>query len=231
MKPKYLTLVEAIERLIDKKGHNQLMPSERKLAQMYGVSRMTVRKAIDNLVNRNKLYRVRYKGTYTTDKKLLKDMDAFIGFTREVENAGGKPSTDLIEYSLLPADDFIASKLNIAPGAYVYKVIRLRKKNNVPLMVDESYFPKSVVPLNETIAKQSIYAYIQNELKLNMVRAHQRLRATFASETYQKYLQIGENFPVIHLELTGFLADGKVFEYTNSYKNSERYDLVITSQI
>lgn len=231
MKPKYLTLVEAIERLIDKKGHNQLMPSERKLAQMYGVSRMTVRKAIDNLVNRNKLYRVRYKGTYTTDKKLLKDMDAFIGFTREVENAGGKPSTDLIEYSLLPADDFIASKLNIAPGAYVYKVIRLRKKNNVPLMVDESYFPKSVVPLNETIAKQSIYAYIQNELKLNMVRAHQRLRATFASETYQEYLQIGENFPVIHLELTGFLADGKVFEYTNSYKNSERYDLVITSQI
>lgn len=231
MKPKYLKLVEELEKLIERKGHNQLMPSERTLASMYGLSRMTVRKAIDTLVQRNRLYRVQHKGTYTADEKLFKDMDAFIGFTREVENAGGKPSTDLIEYSLMPADEFVATRLNITPGEYVYKVIRLRKKNNVPLMVDESYFPKAIIPLSETIAKHSIYAYIQDVLKLNMARARQRLRATFASETYQKYLEIGDNFPVIQLELTGFLADGRIFEYTNSYKNSERYDLVITSQL
>ena len=231
MKAKYLRLADELERKIDTIGHNKLIPSERKLAEKYGLSRMTVRKAIDYLIRKNKLYRIQNKGTFTTDEKLFKDMDAFVGFTREVENAGGVPSTELIEYSLRPAGKFVAEKLEISPDAHVYKVVRLRKKNGIPLMVDESYFPRDIVPMNENIVKESIYAYIQDELNLAMVKAKQKLRATFTSEQYQKYLEIGPAFPVIHLELTGFLKDGRVFEYTNSYKNSERYELVIMSNL
>lgn len=217
--------------MIEDIGHNKLIPSERNLAQTHGLSRMTVRKAIDHLIKKNKLYRVQNKGTFTTDEKLFKDMDAFVGFTREVENAGGVPSTELIEYSLRPAGNFVAGKLEISPDAHVYKVVRLRKKNGIPLMIDESYFPSDIVPLSESIVKKSIYAYIQEDLKLTMVKARQKLRATFTSEQYQKYLEIGPAFPVIHLELTGFLKDGRIFEYTNSYKNSERYELVIMSNL
>lgn len=231
MKAKYLRLADELERMIEEVGHNKLIPSERKLAEKHGLSRMTVRKAIDHLIRKNKLYRVENKGTFTTDEKLFKDMDAFVGFTREVENAGGIPSTELIEYSLRPAGRLIAGKLQISPEAHVYKVVRLRKKNGVPLMIDESYFPSDLVPLSESIVKRSIYEYIQDELNLTMVKAKQKLRATFANEHYQKYLEIGPAFPVIHLELTGFLKDGRIFEYTNSYKNSERYELVIMSNL
>jgi len=228
---KYLKLAGELEQMIEEIGHNKLIPSERKLADMHGLSRMTVRKAIDHLIKRNKLYRIQNKGTYTTDEKLFKDMDAFVGFTREVEKAGGIPSTELIEYSLRPAGDGVAKKLEISPDAYVYKVVRLRKKNGIPLMIDESYFPRDIIPLSETVVKKSIYEHIQDELNLTMVKAKQKLRATFASAEYQKYLKIGSAFPVIHLELTGFLKDGRIFEYTNSYKNSERYELVIMSNL
>jgi DNA-binding GntR family transcriptional regulator len=214
---KYLRLADDLETMIESKGHNQLIPSKRSLAKVHGLSRMTVRKAIDHLIKKNKLYRIPNKGTYTMDEKLFKDMDTFIGFTREVRNAGGIPSTELIEYNMRPAGEFVAGKLDIRSQDYVYKVIRLRKKNDVPL--------------REDITKRSIYAFIKNELKLNMVRTHQKLKATFASYAYQKLLEIEETFPVIHLELTGFLDDGRTFEYTNSYKNSERYELVIISNL
>lgn len=230
MKPKYIKLVEALEAMIDRTGHNEMIPSERELARKYGMSRMTVRKAIDHLVDKHKLYRVRNKGTYTADEKLYKKMDSFVGFTREVKEAGGVPSTELIEYSLKAAGDVIADKLRIDPEDKVYKVIRLRKKNGVPLMIDESYFPKDIIPLTEDVVKESVYDYIRNTLKLNITQAKQKIYATFASETYQKYLDIGPYTPVIHLELTGYLKEGRIFEYTNSYKNSERYELVITSR-
>lgn len=230
MKPKYIELVEALETMIDRLGHNEMIPSERELARQYGMSRMTVRKAIDHLVDKHKLYRIRNKGTFTADEKLYKKMDSFVGFTREVKEAGGVPSTELIEYSLKSAGDEIAEKLRIDPEDKVYKVIRLRRKNGVPLMIDESYFPKDIIPLTEEVVKGSVYDYIQNTLKLNITQAKQKIYATFASETYQKYLDIGPYTPVIHLELTGYLKEGRIFEYTNSYKNSERYELVITSR-
>ena len=224
-----MELVDAIDAMTDRMGHNEMIPSERELAKRYDMSRMTVRKAIDYLVDKNKLYRIKNKGTYTTDEKLYKKMDAFVGFTREVKEAGGVPSTELIEFSLRAAGEDVAKKLHIEPTDKVYKVIRLRKKNDLPLMIDESYFPKDIIPLTEEVVKSSVYDYIQNTLALDIAHAKQKIYATFASETYQHYLDINPYTPVIHLELTGYLKDGRVFEYTNSFKNSERYDLVINS--
>jgi GntR family transcriptional regulator len=229
MSAKYHFLAEQLEARIEKLGFNAPLPSERDLALEYNVSRMTIRKSIDALVDKNKLYRVPHVGTFTTDKKLYKKMDVFLGFSREVEQVGGTPSTTLLEYSLMPADERIAAKLDIEKGSYVYKIVRLRKKNNVPLIIDESYFPKDTVPLNEKIVQESIYQYIQTDLGLNMVFADQKLVATFCKEPYTQYLEIDEQTPVMYVELTGYLEDGRIFEYSESYKNSERYELVIRS--
>ena len=229
MEAKYHELALALETTIEALGFNAPIPSERILAQEYNVSRMTIRKAIDQLVKDNKLYRVPYVGTFTTDKKLYKKMDAFTGFTNEVLEAGGIPTTILLEYSLLSADTTVASALGIDVGKQVYKVIRLRKKNNVPLIIDESYFPKAMVPLNESIVETSIYSYIQDELKLKIVSADQKLKATFCETKYLKYLEIDAQTPIMYVELTGYLEDGRVFEFSKSYKRSDRYELVLRS--
>lgn len=229
MGAKYHDLARNLEVRIEALGHNTSLPSERELAIEFNVSRMTIRKAIDELVKKNKLYRVPHVGTFTTDKKLYKKMDVFLGFTREVEQASGTPSTELLEYSLMPADEKIAAKLDIPLGDFVYKIIRLRKKNHVPLIMDESYFPKDIVPLTEAVVEHSIYAYIQDTLGLNMVFADQRLVATFCKKAYQDHLDIDDKTPVMYVELTGYLEDGRIFEYSESYKNSDRYELVIRS--
>ncbi|MFU8785712.1 MAG: GntR family transcriptional regulator [Candidatus Izemoplasmataceae bacterium] len=229
MKPKYLELVDILSEKIEKMGHNELIPSERELAKMYNMSRMTVRKSIDCLVAQNKVYRVSNVGTFTTDKKLYKNLDMFTGFTKEVEAAGGKVQNVLIEYSLQKASKDIAQKLQIEEGASVYKIVRLRKKNNVPLIIDESYFSKDLIPLTEKVVEGSIYKYISDVLGLKIVSAEQKLKATFAKEAYLEYLDVDAQTPIMFVELTGYLEDGRVFEYSESYKNSEQYELIVKS--
>ncbi|MFH5881859.1 GntR family transcriptional regulator [Liberiplasma polymorphum] len=229
MKPKYLELVDILSEKIENMGHNELIPSERELAKMYNMSRMTVRKSIDCLVAQNKVYRVSNVGTFTTDKKLYKNLDMFTGFTKEVEAAGGKVQNVLIEYSLQKASKVIAQKLQIEEGASVYKIVRLRKKNNVPLIIDESYFSKDLIPLTEKVVEGSIYKYISDVLGLKIVSAEQKLKATFAKEAYLEYLDVDAQTPIIFVELTGYLEDGRVFEYSESYKNSEQYELIVKS--
>ncbi len=229
MKPKYLILVEKLERAIETMEKNQMIPSERDLATSYNLSRMTVRKAIDFLVSKNKLYRVNKVGTFTSDEHLYKKADSFSGFSNEVKKTGSSPSNQLIEYTLQSADAFIAGKLNIKEGDLVYKVSRLRLKNNVPIMIDEAHFPKNLIPLNEDIIKDSIYDYIKDTLRLDIKYATQTYHATFPPKKYAKYLNIHENTPIIRTEINAYLKDGRVFEYNKAYINTNRYEIISKS--
>ncbi len=227
--PKYMQLVNILEDIIDSMDKNQMIPSERVLAERYHMSRMTVRKAVNMLVEDNKLYRVNKVGTFTTDKKIYKKAEAFSGFTKEVTIAGGKPSSELIEFSLQGADSTVAERLNIREGSHVYKVVRSRKNNGIPVMIDESYFPRQVIKLNEDVVESSIYQYAQDVLGLTIVKADQRFRATFIKPKYQKHLDVSEYTPMMNVEITVYLKDGRVFEWTNTYINSSHYEIVSTS--
>jgi DNA-binding GntR family transcriptional regulator len=196
---------------------------------MLDASRITIRRALEHLEETQCIYRVANVGIFKADNVLYKPLDVFTGFTSEVEKAGGTVKNTLIEFSLMRASKQIASQLRIEEGAYIYKVVRVRKKNNVPLIIDESYFPKDLIPLDETIVNGSIYHYIHSTLNLKMAKATQHFKAIFAEEAYQPYLNVDENTPVLFVSLVGYLVDGRIFEYTKSYKNTKAYNLVLTS--
>lgn len=229
MKNKYQYLVNVLKDRIETMGKNEKIPSERQLAEQFNMSRLTVRKAVDQLVSQNKLYRINKVGTFTTDEKLYKKTDTFKGFSREVKKAGGTPSNKLIEYSLKGASKDIAFKLGIKEGDPVYKVVRLRLKNNVPIMIDQAYFPQAVIPLSETIVKGSIYDYITKTLGLKIKSAEQTYHATFAKEAFLKDLEIEKSTPVIKTELQVYLEDGRIFEYNVAYINTNHYQIVSKS--
>ncbi len=226
---KYIHMVNILEDMIESMDKNEMIPSERSLAEMHGMSRMTVRKAINMLVEDNKLYRVSKVGTFTTDKKIYKKAEAFSGFTTEVLEAGGTPSSVLIEFSLQAANQTVSEHLNIREGSLVYKVVRLRKNNDIPVMIDESYFPRQVIKLNEDVVESSIYQYAHETLGLPIVKADQRFRATFINPLYQKYLDVSEYTPMMNVEISVYLKDGRVFEWTNTYINSVHYEIMSTS--
>jgi len=229
MKPKYRWLVEILERKIDAMGPNEMIPSERELARRYRMSRMTVRKAIDTLVDQNKLYRISKVGTFTASKKLYKRINTFSGFSSEVRLSGGEPSSELIEFSLQHAGKEVASRLNIEDDALIYRVVRLKKKDGVPVMVDESHFPKSIITLTESIVRHSIYDHVTKKRDYEIVSASQRFRSTFLKPVYQEYMNLPPDKPVTNVETTVYLSDGRIFEYTNAYIDTDRYEIIVKS--
>lgn len=230
MQPKYVEVKKQIEKIIEDLDANNPIESERVLSDKLGVSRMTVRKAIDHLVIDGKLYRDKNKGTFVSDKKLHKVVNYLSGFTSEVKKSGGNPSNKVVKLETIIANEFIADKLGINEGDEVYHLLRIRFNNDIPLLLDESYFPCDLIKgLTEEIATHSIYKYIENELGHTISSSIQNFDAVFIPSEYAEYLSVSENEPIIQVELTAHLKDGTVFEYSKSYKNSKKYKLTIQS--
>lgn len=229
MKPKYEIVIEEIEKLIKEQEVNSLIPSERVLSESLDISRMTVRKAIQILVNQGKLYRVNNVGTFIADTKLYKVVNSLVGFTSEVEDSGGTVENEILEYSFMPSTEVVSAKLQIEEGEMVHKVVRVRKRDGVAIMIDTSYFPADIIELDVDVVKGSIYRHITEKLELQISSAIQEIKAAFLPEHLQGILNIKENEPTIYVELVGYLASGRIYEYAISYKDQNKYELVIQS--
>lgn len=229
MKPKYMIVIEEIEKIIEEQEINSLIPSERLLSERLDISRMTVRKAIQILVNKGKLYRVNNVGTFISDEKLYKVVNTLTGFTTEVSATGSNVENKVLEYSFRPASEVVSAKLQIAEGSMVHKVVRVRMRDGVAIMIDSSYFPADIIDLNLDIIKGSIYNHITKDLGLSISSAIQEIKATFIPEKFKGILDIKDDEPTICVELVGYLENGRIYEYATSYKDQNKYELVIQS--
>jgi DNA-binding GntR family transcriptional regulator len=229
MKPKYMIVIEEVEKIIDSQEINSLIPSERVLSEQLDISRMTVRKAIQILVNKGKLYRVNNVGTFISDEKLYKVVNTLVGFTNEVNVTGSIVENEILEYSFVPAKETVSAKLQIIEGSMVHKVVRVRKRDGVPIMIDTSYFPADIIDLDIDIIRGSIYNHITNTLGLSISSAIQEIKAAFIPDRFKGILNIKDNEPTIFVDLVGYLENGRIYEYATSYKDQNRYELVIQS--
>lgn len=229
MKPKYMIVIEEIERIIEEQEINSLIPSERVLSERLDISRMTVRKAIQILVNKGKLYRVNNVGTFISDEKLYKVVNTLVGFSSEVAMTGSVVENRVLEYSYIPATEVVSAKLQIEEGAMVHKVVRVRLRDGVAIMIDSSYFPADIIDLDVEVIKGSIYQHITSKLGLSISSAIQEIKASFIPEKFKGILDIEDNEPTICVELVGYLENGRIYEYATSFKDQNKYELVIQS--
>lgn len=142
--PLYCKLADIIEEKIDsgvwQKG--MMIPSERELCKQYDMSRITVRNAIDGLVRQGKLEKVQGKGTFVQSKTIIQDLGNVYSFSREMEKQGKISSTMLVCREMLTATAKVAHALGIKEHDQVIYIERLRCAENVPIMLEKSYFPK-----------------------------------------------------------------------------------------
>lgn len=229
--PKYVQVRLALLEIIENTRSNERVPSERELAEMCDVSRMTARKAILELENEGLLFNKGKKGVFVSDKRLKEAMSVHAGFTQEILRQNAVPRTDVIDFKELEADETLAGKLGIDAGDLVYNVQRIRYKNDVPVIYDNSFFPADVVVgLTREIATDSVYKYIMEELNLKMAVAEERVRAKMPTTEFEKIVQNDSGKPVVTFEITGLLEDGRVFEYTRACKNPFEYELVFRTK-
>ncbi|MGD6467713.1 GntR family transcriptional regulator, partial [Xanthomonas citri pv. citri] len=135
-KPLYLQLVDEMEVAIrERMAPNDKLFSERELTQVYGVSRITVRLALQELEKRGLVYKKHGKGTYVSEiSDTAVDLSQAYSFTEQMKKIGKVPRTSILSFELVKASDYIAQHLQLSQGEEVFEVERLRLADEVPMM-------------------------------------------------------------------------------------------------
>lgn len=172
----------------------QKIETEKELEEKYNVSRITVRQAINELVQEGYLLRQRPKGTIVLGQNLLKEHIVKVkSFTEEMQERGLVPGTRSIRVFLNRANSHQAEKLKIKEGEEFYKLERVRTANEIPIVVFETYLPKRS-PFNEENLKEidSLYAFMSQH-QINIHRTNECFEIGFASKSIAEKLEVEED--------------------------------------
>lgn len=227
--PIYQVIENDIKRDI-KEGRLQqgdIIPSENELKDMYKVSRMTVRQALNNLVNDGYLYRHKGKGTFVSSRKIEKSIHGVRGFTEEMESMNKKVSNKVISFESKIATEEIADKLFLNVGDEIIYIERVRSGDGEPVLFEQLHLPKALFKdLNKKIMTGSFYNYIENSLNMRISHTIQSIEAKLPDQKTASALNIEKNQPVLFIMRNTFLSNGRPFEYVKSYYRADSYRFV-----
>ena len=225
-KPLYRQIAEAFEQKI-RSGEldvDDVLPTEQSLQDMYNVSRVTVRKAIEQLEKQGLVQRIKGSGTYVKYNPAKYDSFQLKGFDENITAQGRTAGTKVIHFQLEPAPSAIAEHLKIEAGTMIFSIIRIRTIDDEPEILEQSYMPLSLFPdLSVEVMQTSKYHYIEKQKGYQISHSRQDLKPVLATDVIAKHLNIKTNHPVIRQRSTSELINGEIFEYSVQYLRGFQY--------
>jgi GntR family transcriptional regulator len=227
--PAWLRAQGAIEEMIASSAYaaGEKIPSERRLAEQFGLSRMTVRQAVESLVRVGVLERDSTSGTRVASPSIRRVMDSrhVFSMSQQIRSSGAEPGSRLIYFAQTVAGQAIADRLGIEPGVLVIGIRRLRTANRIPLCVETSYLPAERVrglAAADLLEDASLYSVLDSRYGLRPVARRSEISvAPVGSEDAELLgLRIGTNV----LMLCSVVLDkqGTAIEYVISVNHPER---------
>ena len=198
--------------------------SERELCEEHGVSSITVKRAVLDLVAEGLLYRVPGKGTFVAQPKMERDLSRLTSFTDEMLHRGLKPDSTVLEASTISARGSVAKSLDLSPGEEVIYVERVRFADGIPLMLEKTFLPQKLFPnlLSQDLARQSLYDLIAQEYDVSLAKARETLEPVIINDREAENLAVEEGAPGLLLELIAYSDDGRPVEYTKAVVRGDR---------
>lgn len=216
------SLRQAIEQ--DVLAPDDALPAERDIAVDFGVSRITVRKAIDGLVDEGLLDRRHGAGTFVA-ARIQKNMAALSSFSEDIASRGWPSRSEWLgrkEVLVTPSESLA---MGLSPGTSVYHFDRIRFAADMPLAIEHAIVPSSCLPSIDVVGT-SLYEAL-DAVNCRPTRALQRLQAIAFDEEKAELLGVKPGDPGLSIERRGFLADGRLVEITRSYYRGDAYDFVV----
>jgi GntR family transcriptional regulator len=231
--PYYYQIEEWIRQLI---ARGELKPgdpleSEISLAQKLGVSRITVRQALNDLTEQGLLVRKRALGTTVAErrKSLLMYRAPLRGLTEEMAAEGLKVTSQVLEQEVVPAAEDVQKALELPPQAEVVLIRRLRSVNGLPLCVEVCYHPLSLFPRLALmdLTNRSIYEILEQEYQRRPVSARDIFTADTAHGQLARWLQLPAGAAVMRIQRLAWDQSGTAVETSVSIFRADQHQLVI----
>lgn len=223
--PIYIQLREIVRNKIDNGEYppGTAIPSENELAETYGINRITVRNAMDALVNEGLLQRVQGKGVFVVGSRLEQDVEEFGGF---ILTAGHGTKTSNVKEqvkSTRPAGDKYARIFGIGPDTPIFYLRQLILQGEEPISADEIFIPQDILPnldmVNSSVFSMSeVFAFYGVEM--NSMK--QDMKIVVDNPRIKKLLDMPDEVALIMMECTYSDKNGRVIEYSRSYYRSDR---------
>ncbi len=225
--PKHAQLRAILRRMVEHElPAGTAIPSERELAERYGVSRLTVRTAVGRLVEEGLLHRVRGRGTFTAARRI--DLSLYLmSFTADMRRRGLTPSSQVLSTATAVPPERTRRVFGLAPGRPAHHIRRLRKADDVPLAVEDGWYHPDVVPnLRDLDLTGSVYAQLARYHGVRFDTAQQTVTAEAAEAGHAGLLGLRPGAPLLSFRRLSSIG-GRIAEDMTSWYRGDRYQVTV----
>ncbi len=202
------------------------LPSERDLAEQFGVSRLTVKKAISDLLQSGQVYVQIGKGTYVSRAKIDQSLDSLTSFSEDMGQRHQLPGSRVLEAREIQASVEEARNLRVAPGMPLYFLRRVRLADDLPMAIESCRLVAAVCPgllAGHDYERESLYQVLRNGYGIRLTYAEQSIEARLASVDEAHLLQIEVRAPILAISRVTYTDSDQPVEYTVSAYCGTRY--------
>ena len=222
----YLKLSDSLaEQIIDGTlPDGALLPSERELCQLHGISRTTVRQALQDLTKKGYIRTIHGKGTMVVRPHIRQELSSIYSFDADMRRLGQHPETHIMDFVEIVPTGTVAAVMQLPSGESVYRIMRLRIANDKPMLLETNYLPCSRFPnfTRQMLENQSLYRVLSSQYGLNI---------DVAEETFEPVLLRPMEAQMLHSEqgALGMLVErisyegGRVVEISKSISPASKF--------
>lgn len=210
---------------------NDKLPDEITLSKDYSCSRMTIKRAIDILVNEGFITKSRGAGTFIRpqqkmdqNKNYFSNLPSTFGFYNTFKDYNYR--TEIKTFEVIQASNEISNKLQLKPNEFIYSIERVRYINEIPIIFETSYLPVEKIPgLTKEILENSLYNFIEKELNIKIFNADKFIRAILPTKKDFEYLKATNTTPILEVEHIIYSNKNVPLEFAIVHYHSSYYEL------
>lgn len=225
--PLYTQVKENLrERILDGTypAHAKL-PAESELSTIFGVSRITVRQALSDLQKEGVIFKIPGKGTFVAKPKAFQQLTQLEGFGEAMSRMGYEIYNQVTSHKTIAATPHVAQQLQVAVGAEVTEIKRIRHLNREPVSLEVTYLAQDIGErlAREDLATRDIFLILENDYGIALGRADLQVDAILADETLAHALRVQQGSAVLRIERLTHRADGAPLDFEYLYFRGDAF--------
>ncbi|RLM27053.1 GntR family transcriptional regulator [Brenneria alni] len=205
---------------------SEALPSEKKLAVEFSVSRMTIRKAIEQLAAEGLLQRRHGSGTYVLQKNVQHEIHALNSFAENMHRIGRMGNNEVIDFRIIPSPPAISRQLRLRTDEKIYFARRIRFVDGKPVQLEDSYLPIAPFPdLSIKHLQGSKFAYIEDEKHIGIAGCYEAFSPILADSAVARLLKVNEGSPLLQMTSLAQTVDGDYIDFSIMIYNAHDYQV------